>query len=572
MPTKHDRTLHPQLALAVSLVVVLGGLGVGFWASEAGSGEHDDPSTAPVPELEFPSETEKVLAAEVTFDDGTVTASAAEVNRGGTPARAAVPPMLVVELRDDAGAVFDSFHEWDPRRLRVYEEPDDHFEEVTDEGELTLLAPFEPELAEVVVTDGDTGDELVSIDATGPAREFCRDNPDDDDCRTDLALDVDDDPDPAVAGRQLTYTATVENEGPNPAHDVVVTAELDDGVSFDDGSPSCTESAGVVTCELGRLAAGEVEQTEIVVDVAASLVYDAGGPTTIPASLAVVDEAGGDPDTDDNTVEVETLVEAEGDLEAIDLSASAPDEQVIGDRDQLELEGEFVNRGPSSPMDVQVDWTVDADAGVTVDPVAAVSEVDALTDDERTVRHRVAVACEDPGVHEIEVSAVIAPTDSDDRDPDLENNDVSTSVEIDCLVPITINVQPGQEPDALNTSNRRGNIPVALLTTEAGEYGTPVAFDATTVDVDSARAGGRETVDDGDGATAAHEGGHQEDSLEPDNETTDGDTDLLIHFEPSTDTELERGVTQLCVRGAYEDPADGGTYRFLGCSEVRVVR
>lgn len=49
--------------------------------------------------------------------------------------------------------------------------------------------------------------------------------------------------------------------------------------------------------------------------------------------------------------------------------------------------------------------------------------------------------------------AVVCETDEDDRDPDLDNNADTITFEIDRVAPITINVKPGVEPNAIN--NRR---------------------------------------------------------------------------------------------------------------------
>ncbi len=54
----------------------------------------------------------------------------------------------------------------------------------------------------------------------------------------------------------ITYTLEVENLGPAIAHDVTLTDELPVGMVFASASPGCTESSGVVTCNLGSVAPG----------------------------------------------------------------------------------------------------------------------------------------------------------------------------------------------------------------------------------------------------------------------------------------------------------------------------
>ena len=48
----------------------------------------------------------------------------------------------------------------------------------------------------------------------------------------DLSLVKDCAPDPVVAGKMLTYTLVVTNEGPRDAHNVVISDTLPDGTAF----------------------------------------------------------------------------------------------------------------------------------------------------------------------------------------------------------------------------------------------------------------------------------------------------------------------------------------------------
>lgn len=55
------------------------------------------------------------------------------------------------------------------------------------------------------------------------------------------------------ANDNLTYTLTLNNDGPSAATGVVVTDVLPDGVEFVSASPGCTEVTGTVTCTVGAL-------------------------------------------------------------------------------------------------------------------------------------------------------------------------------------------------------------------------------------------------------------------------------------------------------------------------------
>ena len=90
-------------------------------------------------------------------------------------------------------------------------------------------------------------------------------------------------------------------------------------------------------------------------------------------------------------------------------------------------------------------------------------------------------------------------------------------------------------------SGPNGAIPVAILTTSAGEYGLPLAFDATTIDPVSVRLGLSDTVwFETGGATPRHNRGHVEDSYELDEVTQDGDNDMVGIIEALLDEEQHR--------------------------------
>jgi uncharacterized repeat protein (TIGR01451 family) len=74
----------------------------------------------------------------------------------------------------------------------------------------------------------------------------------------DLSVTKRTEPDPAVAGADITSMIVVTNNGPNPAIGVTVTDELSAGVSPISANPAtCLMAAQTVTCPLGDLAAGQ---------------------------------------------------------------------------------------------------------------------------------------------------------------------------------------------------------------------------------------------------------------------------------------------------------------------------
>ena len=71
----------------------------------------------------------------------------------------------------------------------------------------------------------------------------------------DLSLTKTTSPDPGSPAARHS-TLTVQNAGPSPAADVVVTDELPDGVTFVGATPGCTTAGTAVTCAVGAVAAG----------------------------------------------------------------------------------------------------------------------------------------------------------------------------------------------------------------------------------------------------------------------------------------------------------------------------
>jgi uncharacterized repeat protein (TIGR01451 family) len=90
---------------------------------------------------------------------------------------------------------------------------------------------------------------------------------------TDLSISNTDAPDPVFLGDTLTYMLGVSNAGPDVATGVTVTDSLPAGVSFVSATPtqgSCNQTAGVVTCNLGGMAAAASATITIQVTPAAA--------------------------------------------------------------------------------------------------------------------------------------------------------------------------------------------------------------------------------------------------------------------------------------------------------------
>lgn len=124
----------------------------------------------------------------------------------------------------------------------------------------------------------------------------------------DLSISKSDSADPVLAGSNLTYTVTVENLGPDPAQNVVVSDTLPAGVTFVSTSGCNNDPNGVGTCNLGTINSGATPSYTIEVTVNSDLV--AGTITnTATVSADTADLVPGN-----NSISENTTVEVEADL------------------------------------------------------------------------------------------------------------------------------------------------------------------------------------------------------------------------------------------------------------------
>ena len=383
----------------------------------------------------------------------------------------------------------------------------------------------------------------------------------------DLSITKADSPDPAVAGSTLTYGLTVGNAGPAAARDVVVTDTLPAGVTFESSDAGCTATSGTVTCTLAQLTAGSSAGIHLTVSIDPALVHDAGAAVQL-MNTASVTSSQPDPVTTDNTSSQVTTVRAESDL-AIEslLVTGATTDPAVGASTTRTLTAEVTNSGPSTPTDATVTFGATAGTGLTASVTPTTAGLTAVgTGPAREVSATATVTCTAPGTHQLTVHAQVAPDDPATTDPNATNDAAEQKVDIDCLVPVAVNIKPGSLRNPVKATT--GEVPVAVLTTTVGEYGLPLAVDATSIDVTTVRFASAAALQTGGGAPESHGIGHPEDALELDERTRDGDIDTVLHFDP-----VAAGITGsssvLCVRGTLE--VSGSPYGFIGCDTVLPV-
>jgi uncharacterized repeat protein (TIGR01451 family) len=116
---------------------------------------------------------------------------------------------------------------------------------------------------------------------------------------TDLQIVKTADDEIYVVGDQITYTLTITNNGPgiSPA---IASDDLPSGVGLVSIDAGCSESSGLVTCDLGSLDPGE----SVVVTVVVEAIADGNIANTAMVSGADIDT---DPSNDSSTVTVSVL-------------------------------------------------------------------------------------------------------------------------------------------------------------------------------------------------------------------------------------------------------------------------
>ena len=149
-------------------------------------------------------------------------------------------------------------------------------------------------------------------------------------------------------------------------------------------------------------------------------------------------------------------------FEAVD----PPAEILVGEAVNITLRKVITNLGPLGIMDTKLTTTATAPAGATVTPALLELEEPELTLDElREVEEVFTVECQGFSHHTFTFVNTIEPLNSVFVDPNPDNDQAELVVDIECVVPVAINIKPHSHP---NSVNLKSTVPLAVLTTMAG--------------------------------------------------------------------------------------------------------
>lgn len=168
------------------------------------------------------------------------------------------------------------------------------------------------------------------------------------DREADLALTKIDSLDPITAGKNLTYTLTITNNGPSDATGVKITDHLTSGVTFI-SAPGCSKTGDMITCNQGHLTSGGRAKFTLLVKVKA----DSREPFENEATVTARET---DPNLLNNSAIAFTTVTVEADL--VVTKTDFPDPVIGGNTLTYTLT--VTNHGPSDATGVTLTDTLPA--------------------------------------------------------------------------------------------------------------------------------------------------------------------------------------------------------------------
>jgi uncharacterized repeat protein (TIGR01451 family) len=103
-------------------------------------------------------------------------------------------------------------------------------------------------------------------------------------------------------GQNLAFSIVVENQRPNPAGSIEVTATLPPSAAYVSDTGGCSRASNVLTCPSDQLHPGSTRSLSVTVKTAGTCVSGRPAPLTVTAAVQnTARMAGADPDPADNT-------------------------------------------------------------------------------------------------------------------------------------------------------------------------------------------------------------------------------------------------------------------------------
>jgi len=167
--------------------------------------------------------------------------------------------------------------------------------------------------------------------------------------QTDILIAKSDLMDPVLAGETILYQIIITNTGPSAAENVVITDQIPVSTTFTGASPLCTESGGLVICQMGTLASGERDSVFVQVEVDDAVIDGTTVTNTTRVSTTTPES-----DTTNNEDTEPTLIN-QSSLNPTDLEiakSDSPDPVLAGETLTYTLV--ITNNGPAPAEDVLV--------------------------------------------------------------------------------------------------------------------------------------------------------------------------------------------------------------------------
>lgn len=137
----------------------------------------------------------KTIVVNFDFQNGRVTAHTVNLVFGHAPGRIGNPPLLRIDLFDFQGNAVEQFNAWHPLWTFVLDGTGGEHLIMSTDAMGTIAFPFSAAYGTMHVIDLEQSQEILSVDLLPTIRTFCRENPQDPDCRSVANPDIDSDGD-----------------------------------------------------------------------------------------------------------------------------------------------------------------------------------------------------------------------------------------------------------------------------------------------------------------------------------------------------------------------------------------